>query len=81
MRRAHFKVHGGPFGRPRDREATLTVEGDTVRVRPKHSRRTYDLPMDRVAKWVVESVLKAEAFKVRMEKARERAERRRLRRY
>lgn len=84
-RAAHFKVEGGPFGRPRDREATLTIvqtkDGPMAIVRPKRSRRTYDKSLDRVVKWIVESVVKGEVLKKRADKARERKERRKLTRY
>jgi hypothetical protein len=76
-RAAHFRAVGGPFGRVTAREATVTIVGGSVRVRPLRARRDYELPLDVVAKWIVERVTKAELFRARTEKARARAERRR----
>jgi hypothetical protein len=78
-RPAHFKVHGGPFGKPSEREATLTVTEAFVSVRRRFGRRTYELPADVVAKLVIEQVTKAEVFKARIEKAKERKARKQRR--
>jgi hypothetical protein len=75
-RPAHFKVYGGPFGKPSEREATLTVTEALVSVRRRFGRRTYELPSDVVAKMVIDRVTKAEVFRARLEKARVRKTRR-----
>jgi hypothetical protein len=78
-RPARFRVYGGPFGKPSERTATMTVTEAMVSVRRRFGRRTYDLPADVVAKMVIERVTRAEVFKARMEKAKERKDRRRTR--
>jgi len=78
-RPGHFRVYGGPFGKPSEREATMTVSESLVSVRRRFGRRTFDLPADVVAKMVIERVTRAEVFTARMEKAKARNERRRKR--
>lgn len=70
IRRAHFKVEGGPFYKTQLRTARLSVIGDQVVVRPSRCRRVFQLPLDTVAKMVVDRVVKAEVFKDKMERAK-----------
>jgi hypothetical protein len=75
-RAAHFSVDGGPFGKPKERKATVTIEAGMFRVRPLRRRRTYDLTLADVARFVYERVCRAELAEEKRAKAAERAARR-----
>lgn len=69
-RRHRFPVTG-KFDMSRYQEGTVTVDraSGIFSVRPKRRRRSYDLPLDKVAEMVVQRIIKAEVFQKRVEKA------------
>ncbi len=79
MRPARAKVIGSFDGVA---EATVTMDRarGLFTVRPLRRRRSFELPLSTVAEMVMWRVVKAEVFKKRMDKAKERKERRRRRR-
>lgn len=78
MTTARFKVYWRFDGTS---EGTVEIDraSGVFSVRPHRRHKAYELPLAFVAQVIAERVIKAEAFKKRMEKAKARAERRRMR--
>lgn len=79
MTTARFKVYWHFDGTT---QGTVEIDRNvgTFTVRPHRRHTAYELPLAFVAQVVAERVIKAEAFRKRMEKSKARAERRRVRR-
>lgn len=79
MTTARFKVYWRFDGTS---EGTVEIDRSTsiFTVRPHRRKKSHSLPLAFVAQVIAERCIKAEAFKKRMEKAKERAERRRAKR-
>jgi hypothetical protein len=71
-RQAHFSVFGtfDKASRPSKGKMTIDRGAGLVMVRRNRARRTYSLPIDMVANWVVQRVIKGEVFKKRMERSK-----------
>lgn len=77
-RKARFTVRT-KMDRSFPQEGTVIIDraAGLISVRPARRRRLYTLPLDKVATWIVQSILRAEAAEVKAAKAARRKFKRR----
>lgn len=72
--KAHFRVVGRLNNAARITSGTVTIHrgAGLFAVRPRFSRRVFELPLSTVADMVVARIIRAEVFAKRLEKAKRR---------